>query len=231
MTRPSKRKFNIKEQERDNNGRFAKKIQTVDNWGDDDDSGWDYDNGWDNDVNWSDNLLNERKKVELVWSNNAYLERKKRGPYLTGKTKKSTYFDKYGPSGSFTKAAKGTKKITTFLIKNSIPDDFDKILGDSENDEQDNQYNLNERIEILKKELKEQQKVLTVTECNKKRAVFEYLNRLDGKGKQRASMEAAQLVFIESAPYRARSIRYWANYWLQHIYSICYHCSWSCDLL
>jgi len=230
MTRPSKRKFNIKEQERDNNGRFAKKIQTVDNWGDDDDSGWDYDNGWDNDVNWSDNLLNERKKVELVWSNNAYLERKKRGPYLTGKTKKSTYFDKYGPSGSFTKAAKGTKKIT-FLIKNSIPDDFDKILGDSENDEQVNQYNLNERIEILKKELKEQQKVLTVTECNKKRAVFEYLNRLDGKGKQRASMEAAQLVFIESAPYRARSIRYWANYWLQHIYSICYHCSWSCDLL
>jgi len=65
MTRPSKRKFNIKEQERDNNGRFAKKIQTVDNWGDDDDSGWDYDNGWDNDVNWSDN-----------WSNNAYLEKK-----------------------------------------------------------------------------------------------------------------------------------------------------------
>src|SRR5437764_15449517 len=95
---------------------LQKKIQTVDNWGDDDDSGWDYDNGWDNDVNWSDNLLNERKKVELVWSNNAYLERKKRGPYLTGKTKKSNYFDKYGPSGSFTKAAKGTKKITTFLI-------------------------------------------------------------------------------------------------------------------
>ena len=54
MTRPSKRKINVKEQERDNNGRFAKKIQTVDNWGDDDDSGWDYDTGWDNDVNWSD---------------------------------------------------------------------------------------------------------------------------------------------------------------------------------
>ena len=65
MTRPSKRKFNVKEQERDNNGRFAKKIQTVDNWGDDDDSGWDYDNGWDNynDVNCSDNLLNERDQI------------------------------------------------------------------------------------------------------------------------------------------------------------------------
>ena len=35
MTRPSKRKINVKEQERDNNGKFAKKIQTVDNWGDD----------------------------------------------------------------------------------------------------------------------------------------------------------------------------------------------------
>ena len=35
MTRPSIRKINVKEQERDNNGRFAKKIQTVDNWGDD----------------------------------------------------------------------------------------------------------------------------------------------------------------------------------------------------
>ena len=210
MARPSKRKINAKEQERDNNGRFAKKIQIVDDWGDDDDNGWD-DDSWDND---------SKKEVELVWSNDAYLERKKRGSYLTGKTKKSTYFDKYGPSGSFTKAANGTKKITTFLIKNSIPDDFDEILDESENDEQDNQYNLNERIEILKKELKEQQTVLTVTECNKKRAVFEYLNRLDnnGKGKQsiKASIEAAQLVFIESAPYRARSIRYWANYWLQH---------------
>ena len=70
----------------------------------------------------------------MVWSNDAYLERKKRGSYLTGKTKISTYFDKYGPSGSFTKAAKGTKKITTFLIKNSIPDDFDEILDESEND-------------------------------------------------------------------------------------------------
>jgi len=31
MTRPSKRKINVKEQERDNNGRFAKnKIQTID---------------------------------------------------------------------------------------------------------------------------------------------------------------------------------------------------------
>jgi len=44
------------------------------------------------------------------------------------------------------------------------------------------------------------------------------LTRLDdnGKGKMKASMKAAQLVFIESGPYKARSIRYWANYWLKY---------------
>ena len=29
-------------------------------------------------------------------------------------------------------------------------------------------------------------------------------------------MEAAKLVFIESAPHRAKTICYWANYWLQY---------------
>ena len=57
-------------------------------------------------------------------------------------------------------------------------------------------------------ELKEQQKLLIMTEYNKKRAIFEYLKRLDKKKKQKASIEAAQLVFIESAPFRARTIRY-----------------------
>ncbi len=39
---------------------------------------------------------------------------------------------------------------------------------------------------------------MTVTEYNKKRAIFEYLTRLDdnGKGKMKASMKAVQLVFI-----------------------------------
>ena len=76
--------------------------------------------------------------------------------------------------------------------------------------------NLKERVENLKVELKEKQKSLTVTEYNKKWAIFEYLRRLDdnGNGKVKASMEAAKLVFIESTPYRAKTIRYWANYWL-----------------
>ena len=51
--------------------------------------------------------------------------------------KKLTYFDKYGPSGSFTKAAKGTIKISTFMNKNQgIPDDFVKVLDDLDEEEQ-----------------------------------------------------------------------------------------------
>src|SRR6266511_4377342 len=88
-------------------------------------------------------------------------------------------------------------------------------MDDMENEEQNN---LKKKIESLKIELKEKQKSLTVIEYNKKRAIFEYLRRLDDnrKGMVKASIEAVELVFIESAPYRARTIRYWANYWLQY---------------
>ncbi|CAG8475197.1 8085_t:CDS:2 [Diversispora eburnea] len=85
---------------------------------------------------------------------------------LSGKTKKSTFYDKYEPSDTFTKVAKGTVKIITF-INNSIPDDFDEILN-TDNDKW-NYYNINEKIENLNLELQEQQKILTVMEYNKKR--------------------------------------------------------------
>ncbi|CAB4446590.1 unnamed protein product [Rhizophagus irregularis] len=238
MTRPSKRKTKIREQERDNCGKFAKKPRVVDDWGDDDDSGWDDEL----------DVLNEKEdKYELVWSDNAHLERKQRGPsllkmanflkyfyrpryngfqnncaiifYLAGKTKKSTYFDKYGPSGCFTKAAKGSAKITKFINKHrSTPEDFEEVLDNMEDEEQ-NHLDLNKRIENLRIELKKQQSSLNVTEYNKKRAIFKYLRRLsdnDGKGKIKASVEAAQVVFIENTQYKARIIRYWAKYWLQH---------------
>jgi hypothetical protein len=107
--------------------------------------------------------------------------------------------------------------LTLIKEHNKTPDDFDEVLDDAEN-EYDDQPNISERIESLRIELQETQKKLSVSEFNKKRAIFEYLRRLDddGKGKVKASKEAAQLVFIESAPYRARTIRYWANYWLQN---------------
>ncbi|CAB4406774.1 unnamed protein product [Rhizophagus irregularis] len=109
-------------------------------------------------------------------------------------------------------------KISTFMNRNqTIPDDFVEVLDDLDEEEQ-NQLNIDERIKNLKTELGEQQKILTVTEYNKKRAIYEYLKRLDenGKGKMKASKEAAQLIFIDCAPNRARSIQYWANFWLQN---------------
>ena len=158
MTRPSKRKARAKKQERNDNGTFTKKLRIDDDndWGNEDDSGWD-----------EVILPNEKEKnCELVWTDSAHLEQKKRGPYLTGKTKKSTYFDKYGPSGSFTKAAVGTANILTLINKHqSILDDFDEVLDDMENEDS---FNLKERIENLKVELKENQRSLTVTEYNKK---------------------------------------------------------------
>ncbi|CAG8748595.1 14251_t:CDS:2, partial [Rhizophagus irregularis] len=106
-----------------------------------------------------------------------------------GKIKKSTYFDKYGPSGSFMKAAKGTIKISTFMNNKPILDGFE------------------DKSRRFKQLLN-----------NRTHAIYEYLKRLgkNGKGKMKASKEAAQLIFIDCVPYRARSIQYWANFWLQH---------------
>ena len=213
MTRPSKWKTKVKKQEQDNKRKFSKKLKLVDElklidefdeWEDDDDS------GWNDDVS----LLNENEPFKLAWSDNTCFKKKKRGPYLVGKIKKSIYFDKYGPSGSFTKVAKGTANILTLINKHQLtPIDFEEVLDDAEDEEQ-NLLNLNEKINILKIELKEQQKLLTVAEYNKKRAILEYLTRLNDneKGKMKVSMKATQLVFIKSGPYKARSIRYWTNY-------------------
>ncbi|CAI2167466.1 13230_t:CDS:2, partial [Funneliformis geosporum] len=43
------------------------------------------------------------------------LEKIKRSRYMTGKTSRSSYYEKYGPTGSFTKTAVNTKKITSFF--------------------------------------------------------------------------------------------------------------------
>ncbi len=58
---------------------------------------------------------------------------------------------------------------------------------------------------------------MSVIEYNKKKVIFEYLQRLDenGKGKMDASMEAAKIVFINAGSYKAIIIRKWATYWLK----------------
>jgi hypothetical protein len=64
------------------------------------------------------------------------------------------------------------------LRKNqSGPKDFEDILDDMEEEDQ-NQFNLNKKIENLKIELKEQRKTLTVAEYNKKRAIYEYFKKI-----------------------------------------------------
>jgi len=42
------------------------------------------------------------------------------------------------------------------------------------------------------------------------------LKRLDKneKGKGKVNKEAAQLIFIDCVLYKARTIQYWANFWL-----------------
>jgi len=80
-------------------------------WGDADDSGWDDPE----DIEAEIRIHQRLKESDLVWRNDNQLEKIKRGPYKIGKTLKSTYYDKYGPNGSLTKAAAGTKKITNFF--------------------------------------------------------------------------------------------------------------------
>src|SRR5947209_7609865 len=225
MPRPSKRKS--VHRERDSNGRWKKLCHELlveeEEWGNEDDSGWEGEVNMLNEMSIFETIT--KKPLELIWTKNAQLEKHKRGPYLTGKTKKSTFYDKYGPSGSFTLAAKGTAKITKFLqpVNNDaspelLPDDFLEVLDDVDDEEQVQQSNIQEKLEILKEELCAQEKNLSVVEYNKKRAIFEYLNHLDsnGKGKIKASETASQLVYIDALPYRARAIRNWATYWLEH---------------
>ncbi|CAB4481750.1 unnamed protein product [Rhizophagus irregularis] len=126
-----------------------------------------------------------------------------------------------------------------------IPDDFEDVLDDMDEEER-NQLDVDTKkpisltknpfltcivflMCIIRKQNKNfyiqtncptapYQKILTAAEYNRKRAIYEYLKRLgeNGKGKMKTSKEAAQLIFIDCAPYRARSIQYWANFWLQH---------------
>ncbi|CAG8757296.1 9547_t:CDS:2, partial [Funneliformis caledonium] len=65
-------------------------------------SGWDNDDG-DDVTEEIQNLKN--KELKLEWKE----ERK---------TSRSSYYEKYGPTGSFTKAAVNTKKITFFKVRN-----------------------------------------------------------------------------------------------------------------
>ncbi|RHZ80240.1 hypothetical protein Glove_138g30 [Diversispora epigaea] len=135
---------------------------------------------------------------------------------MTRKLPKSTYYNKYGPNGLFTKAAKNNMKITFFTNEtaNNQIDELQEI--NSEKNELWKPENINEKIDILKNELINCSDINI--EYNKKHAIFEYLKHLDnnGKGKLKASKEAVQLIFLESISHKSYLIRKWAKYWLKY---------------
>src|SRR6185369_10110517 len=166
------------------------------------------------------------QELKLEWKENAQLEKIKRGSYMKGKTPKSTYYDKYGPSGSFTKAAADNEKITSFFevheaqIKDPEPFKFnetEEVSSDSEEEKGNfNIHLIKEKIKELKEQLEKKHNQMNIIEYNQKRAIYEYLVLLDGKGcgKISASLEVAKKVFIDAGPWKAQKIRYSANYWL-----------------
>ena len=213
MGRVSYKKSLYKYQERSKKGTFAKKKQKVNeentiDFSEDDvcDDVSDIESGWEEDESLQEveNRFQRLQKLGLFWTSEANKNIQKSGPYKTGKCPKSTYYDKYGPSGSFTKAAKGTTKITSFW-NNSMQeiDNLDNLDEESMWETEE----VNEKKENLKKELMNPSK-MDLVEYNKKRAIFEYLKRLDNaeKGKLKASKEAAQLVFLESVPHKSKLI-------------------------
>ncbi|CAG8509893.1 347_t:CDS:2 [Ambispora leptoticha] len=95
-------------------------------WGDDMDSGWKSKLDLDNEEQISTRLM--IKKLGLIWNKNNTFEKKKRGPYMVEKVSKSTYFEKYGPSGIFIKATIGIAKITNYFIpQSSISSQFETV--------------------------------------------------------------------------------------------------------
>ena len=142
---------------------IGKTADFLGDWGNDDDS------EWEEDLMSAETNYKRLLNLELVWKKDAYLEKKIRGPYLTGLTKKSTFYDNYGPNGKWTKAAEGTSKLTSFF---RIESDIEEIPID------DDEWNFKEievKIENLKEELKSNQCKMSVVEYNKKRAIFEML--------------------------------------------------------
>ncbi|GBC21156.2 hypothetical protein RIR_jg24235.t1 [Rhizophagus irregularis DAOM 181602=DAOM 197198] len=193
---------------------------SAEEWGDDDDSGWEDEFDLEKEKNTQSKLM----MIELEWDVNNEFEKKKRGPYSACKTPKSTYYDKWGPSGSFTKAAFGTSKITSFFPVYKAQSNTDhNIENESEQSGSEEENickvtNIDARMKALKEELGSQHNKMKVNEYNKKRAIFEYLKLSDenGGGKMEASLNVARMVFVDGGVWKARQIRNWANYWLLH---------------
>ncbi|UZO27543.1 uncharacterized protein OCT59_019736 [Rhizophagus irregularis] len=156
-----------------NKTNFKEEIREIEDfleedWGDDDDSEWEEDI----DLTLSEANYKRLLELELIWKKDAHLEKKTRRPYLTGLTKKSTFYDNYGPSGKWTKAEEGTSKLTSFFSPKN------KEIEILTEDDGWNFKGVEVKIEDLKEELRRDQYKMSVIEYNKKRAIFEMLKQI-----------------------------------------------------
>lgn len=220
MPRPTKRKAAHKKVNRNEQGKFTKEVEVtlsdmeVDTLEEQSEIGYDalseYD--WENDEvsDWgSDFDLEEGQdtrdkllKVDfgLKWRPDAKLEREKRGPYKTGKIPKSTYYDKWGPSGTWTKAAKGTPKLESFFNQQdgSMQEGYQNILLDEETSALT--WPSENMVLSLERDLKENFNGMLAKDYVKKRAIFEYfVHLLEGEKKMKASMDVVKIVYNSSS--------------------------------
>lgn len=124
---------------------------------------------------------------------------------------KTTYYRKFGVSGMLANAAKKTHKITNFFGPTAESSTSVSSASSGFSNKLDGE------ITQLREDLLKNGRVLTALEYNERRAVYEYLMRLDnGHGKIKASQEAANMVYISPRPHRSKRIRSVANFYLNH---------------
>ena len=129
------------------------------------------------------------------------MEKEKCGPYKIGKTPKSTYYDKWGPSGSWSKAAKGTQKLERSFSRQ------DGSMQENLLDEEETPvlvWPSEDMVLNLERDLKENFNGMLAKEYIKKRAIFEYLVcLLKGEKKMKASMDVVNMIYNSNSKSKA----------------------------
>ncbi len=181
-------------------------------WENDEVSDWESDTDLEAEQDMQDRLL----KVDfgLKWRPDAKLEIEKRDPYKVGKTPKSTYYDKWEPSGLWTKAAKGTQKLESFF--NLQDESMQEGSQDISSDEEEASMFVQPSEDIvlsLEKDLKENFNEMLAKEYVTKRAIFEYLKHLLKEEKKiKASMDTVNIVYNSNSKLTATWVQKIAKY-------------------
>jgi hypothetical protein len=167
--------------------------------------------------------------IPIVWSKDA---EQKNSRTIKG-IPKTTYYRKFGTSGTLANAAKKTHQITNFfgtisevsggsassLVSSSGPMRVSNssVQADKNDIETASIIALHNKITQLREDLLKNVQVFTAFEYNERRAVYEYFIRIDdGNGKMKASEEAAHMVYISPRPYTAKRIRSLAKHYLEY---------------